>query len=92
MKKSFDISALGGSVLLNFHLQELGAHGLDLLLNGGSHIEGSDNSTHVLGLTDGGQTRNTATNDEDLGRGNLASRGDLTSEGEDPANNIDRQD
>ena len=82
MKKS-DISALGGSVLLNFH-------GLDLLLNGGSHIEDSDNSTHVLGLTDGGQTRNTTTNDEDLGRGNLASRGDLTSE--DPANNIDRQD
>ena len=59
-------------------------------LMAGSHIEGSDNSTHVLGLTDGGQTRNTATNDEDLGRGNLASRGDLTSE--DPANNIDRQD
>ena len=40
----------------------------------------SDNGSHVLGLTDGSQTSNSTTDDEDLGRRNFSGGGDLAGE------------
>eukprot|EP00053_Salpingoeca_punica_P012955 m.116409 g.116409 ORF g.116409 m.116409 type:complete len:1093 (-) comp16076_c1_seq1:125-3403(-) len=72
--------ARAADVLKARHLQELAAERLDLLLDLWAGVEAADDRAHVLGRARGCQTGDTAADDEDLGRRDLARSGDLAGE------------
>mmetsp|Transcript_46358 Transcript_46358/g.121648 ORF Transcript_46358/g.121648 Transcript_46358/m.121648 type:complete len:809 (+) Transcript_46358:937-3363(+) len=68
------------AALLKVDLEELGAHRLRLLLDGGTHVEQADDRAHVLRGLHGGQAGDAATEHEHLGRRHFARRRHLASE------------
>lgn len=59
---------------------ELGSHGLDLFLGGGSGISSANDGSETLGGLDGGETGDSGSDDEDLGGWGSSGGGDQSGE------------
>ena len=74
------IAALACAILLEIELEEFGIHTLDLFLDFGAGIEGAYDRAQRLGGADGRKPGDTCTDDQHLGRIDLAGRGNLAGE------------
>mmetsp|Transcript_28562 Transcript_28562/g.53708 ORF Transcript_28562/g.53708 Transcript_28562/m.53708 type:complete len:752 (-) Transcript_28562:574-2829(-) len=65
-------------LLFEIEVHKLGAHGFDLLGHFGAHVKSIGDRTKRGRCADRGETRNTRADNQNLGRGHLARRRDLT--------------